>query len=171
MVRLIYVSAHSNAFRLEDFADLQRTAAANNVRLGVTGLLLCSQNEFLQCLEGSSEGVSDIYRRIVKDPRHYDIRLLAFHAVSHPIFPSWHMMGLKTRPAKGAVHVPGTPFAGLDLRLGGSWRSLGVGAADILYEYAQVKAELERTRQTDPFFAGFLAANQDGSLGGGQGAS
>jgi hypothetical protein len=56
-----------------EFEGLCRAAVRKNQKSQVSGLLLFSGTEFLQCLEGpDKENVAEIYRSIVLDDRHQD---------------------------------------------------------------------------------------------------
>jgi hypothetical protein len=67
------------------------TARERNLEMGVTGVLLFSGTEFMQCFEGSPEGVKDVYARIVASSRHHDIRELMNGPVSRRGFKDWQM--------------------------------------------------------------------------------
>jgi hypothetical protein len=62
-----------------------------NTRAGLTGALMFNQSCFAQVLEGPVEALEATYRRIVKDPRHSDIELLAQGTVPCRTFPLWSM--------------------------------------------------------------------------------
>ena len=49
-------------------------AAKHNREKEVSGLLLYNDHEFMQCMEGPDSAVQTIYQKIVRDPRHSDIR-------------------------------------------------------------------------------------------------
>lgn len=114
------------------------------------GLLLSNDLEFMQCLEGPRDAVAGVYSKIVKDPRHTDIRLLVSQDIETPLFRNWSMLGLAIRPRSGLSTEP-TAYTLLDHRLYCPWKSLGAGASDLIYEYAKVKAELEKSGDNRPF--------------------
>jgi hypothetical protein len=143
MLRLIYTSVQVPGFDPQAFEHLCEQAARNNRRLGIEGLLLCNGVEFMQCLEGPRESVAAVYTKIVKDPRHSDIRLLVSEVTNELMFEKWSMVGLGTKP-QSELSGESIAYTLLDHRLYRPWRSLGLGAADLIYEYAKVKAELEK---------------------------
>ncbi|WP_232280820.1 BLUF domain-containing protein [Vibrio sp. 16] len=63
----------------------------NNASVGVTGLLLFSQDYFLQCLEGSRSQVNAIYQHILNDRRHKKVILLEYTEVAEREFGEWSM--------------------------------------------------------------------------------
>ncbi|WP_138518798.1 BLUF domain-containing protein [Limnobacter alexandrii] len=143
MLRLIYTSVQVPGFDRPAFEHLCEQAATINSKLGIEGLLLCNGVEFMQCLEGPKEAVVQVYRKIVQDRRHSDIRLLVSEPTNDLMFKKWSMMGLVTRP-QDSLSAESIAYTLLDHRLYRPWRSLGLGAADLIYEYAKVKAELEK---------------------------
>lgn len=147
MLRLIYTSVQVQGFDQHDFALLCKQASANNQKLNIEGMLLFNGSEFMQCLEGPNDAVAEIYRKITQDTRHTDIRLLVSETTDTPLFENWSMVGLVAKPQ---IQLGAEPVAYtlLDHRLYRPWRALGNGAADLIYEYARVKAELDRTGET-----------------------
>lgn len=143
MFRLIYTSVQQLGFDGQAFELLCEQAAKNNRKQGVTGLLLCNGVEFMQCLEGPKEAVAGVYKKITQDPRHSDIRLLVSEPITELFFNNWSMLGLATKP-QAVLSAESIAYTLLDHRLYRPWKSLGVGAADLIYEYAKVKTELEK---------------------------
>ena len=143
MFRLIYTSVQKPGIKRHAFELLCEQAARNNRQMNVGGLLLCNGVEFMQCLEGPKDAVSTIYRTITQDSRHSDIRLLVFEPATELLFTNWSMLGLVTKP-QAVLSKESIAYTLLDHRLYRPWRSLGLGAADLIYEYAKVKAELEK---------------------------
>ncbi len=62
-----------------------------NARDGITGALICRSDLYLQLLEGPQEPVEAAYRRIERDPRHVDVKLLSRRNVTERLFPEWAM--------------------------------------------------------------------------------
>lgn len=143
MLRLIYTSVQTPGFDRASFERLCEQAAQTNRELGVQGLLLSNGVEFMQCLEGTKEHVAAIYSKIVMDSRHSDIRLLLSETTDEVLFKQWSMVGLATKP-QAVLSAESIAYTLLDHRLYRPWKSLGIGAADLIFEYAKVKAELEK---------------------------
>lgn len=64
---------------------------ATNASLGITGLLLFSEGEILQVLEGDAEVVHQLYAIIAADSRHRSVVKLADGAVANRAFANWSM--------------------------------------------------------------------------------
>jgi hypothetical protein len=143
MLRLIYISVQSPGLSKTDFEQLCEQAARTNQALNIGGLLLANDQEFMQCLEGPAAEVAAIYKKILVDPRHHDIRLIVCEPVRSLMFQTWAMVGLSLKPIN-TVSIDAMAYTLLDHRLYRPWKSLGLGAADLIYEYAKVKFELEK---------------------------
>ena len=71
--RLIYVSNAAEKLRMSDVVRIIRASDALNRRDGVSGVLLYSDQRFMQCIEGTVAGVQDVYWRIVNSTAHHGI--------------------------------------------------------------------------------------------------
>ncbi len=100
--RIIYCSQATDAFTPDDLIALLVAARHRNEPLGLTGLLLYSNQSFLQVLEGDDDAVADVYASITRDPRHTNIRLLMDEEIPARLFPDWTM---------GFEHVKGEDLA------------------------------------------------------------
>lgn len=91
LVRLLYASRAAAPVTTDDLAAIVRQSRANNPRQGVTGVLCCSDDRFLQVLEGGRPAVNRLYNRIVADPRHAEVELLAYQQIGERHFAGWSM--------------------------------------------------------------------------------
>ncbi len=90
--RLIYRSISCDELLQTDaLSRLENNAANYNRRYGVSGILILSDDRFLQVLEGPSKFVNRIYAKIVKDAKHHDVELISYEAVAKPEFHDWEM--------------------------------------------------------------------------------
>lgn len=83
----------SRPFGFDDamLAGILLDARRCNARDGITGLLICRADLYLQLLEGPDAAVDAAYRRIAVDDRHMDLRLLTRGTVTDRLFPAWAM--------------------------------------------------------------------------------
>ncbi|UOQ98439.1 BLUF domain-containing protein [Hymenobacter sp. 5317J-9] len=86
---LIYRSQASRAVHEVTLHSLIRKARLHNQQARVTGILLFAKGQFLQVLEGPEPVLSDLYARINDDPRHYDVRTLAYGPIELRSFGPW----------------------------------------------------------------------------------
>ncbi|WP_150305753.1 BLUF domain-containing protein [Pseudomonas saliphila] len=67
------------------------TARATNQRDGLVGMLYYRDGCFMQCIEGERRRVHKLYRTLLKDRRHRDLKLLVSEPVDRLAFPEWPM--------------------------------------------------------------------------------
>ena len=90
-MRIIYASQATSDFSPEKLVELLETSRVNNSEVGLSGMLLYSNQSFLQLLEGDQEPLGEAYERISADERHTNLRLLMREEVPAPMFPDWSM--------------------------------------------------------------------------------
>jgi Sensors of blue-light using FAD len=99
--RLIYVSRSklNPADGLVQALDaITRQSAQRNGQSYVTGLLIYHGGWFLQVLEGERSAVNDVVQRLMRDPRHENVQILAAHNISERAFPRWNMESMLLDP-------------------------------------------------------------------------
>src|SRR6201995_4012440 len=91
--RLIYHSRSRipASERKRELGDIFSTARSGNKKIGVTGALLITDDEFVQTLEGPERVVSELYAQIYKDRRHEHVALLQSGEVPERFFGRWAM--------------------------------------------------------------------------------
>lgn len=94
MYRLIYKSRPVSPLDWPQILRILHTSEENNEIQGITGVLLTSENSFLQVLEGRYEAVNQLFIKIVHDPRHKDVQLISFDLIDGRLFAGWGMKGL-----------------------------------------------------------------------------
>lgn len=67
------------------------TAAVFNLSRKITGVLVVAAGSFAQILEGGNAEVDDLYSRIVRDPRHTQVKLVAEYPIGTRMWPAWQM--------------------------------------------------------------------------------
>lgn len=88
---LVYGSSAVRELEEGDLVALLRQSREKNARLGITGLLLYKDGNFIQALEGPEAAVRGLYRSICGDGRHRGVlRLLERHMETRQ-FPDWAM--------------------------------------------------------------------------------
>lgn len=90
MIQLTYAS-RPFGFDAAMLAGILLDARRCNTRDGITGMLICRADLYLQLLEGPEEMVDAAYRRIKADDRHMDLHLLTRRTVAKRLFPLWAM--------------------------------------------------------------------------------
>lgn len=96
--RLIYVStatlAPDFAARNGQLRAISQSALQYNRANGITGILIQTNDYFIQVLEGQQRLIDDVYSRIRKDPRHTRIETVDTAPVGPRRFGSWSMLCL-----------------------------------------------------------------------------
>ena len=90
MIQLIYASRPFD-FDEGTLVAILTVARSCNERDGITGALICRGDLYLQLLEGPPELVDAAFKRIKRDRRHLDVKLLSRRAVAERLFPGWAM--------------------------------------------------------------------------------
>ena len=103
--RLIYRSRSrvGAAERKHQLGEIFSVARSSNKKLGVTGALLITDDEFVQTLEGAEPVVRELYAKISKDKRHERLELLDSGDVSERVFGRWAMAKVA---AEGEPDIP-----------------------------------------------------------------
>ncbi len=92
MYYLVYTSAAKRKFSDKELEELLTVARDNNVRDGITGMLLYGKGIFMQALEGGSkEQVAQVYEKISADPRHNFVMKLKEGEQDKAQFSNWSM--------------------------------------------------------------------------------
>lgn len=109
--QLIYTSVTPNK-RMDtlELVQILQQARKNNLRDGLSGMLVYRDNYFMQVLEGPEEAVTKTFQKIAKDSRHSYLVVLAKRYVAKRSFPDWqmgfHMMRcMKKAKIEGLAHV------------------------------------------------------------------
>lgn len=91
MYQLIYHSTADLECSPLILTSILDSSRVNNAVLGVTGLLVCHDDRFIQVLEGSQGAVEDIMGRIMRDDRHRDVAIVFEGHVDQRSFGEWSM--------------------------------------------------------------------------------
>lgn len=93
LVRLMYASRAAESVTPEALNAIMKKSRADNPGIGVTGVLCFCSNAgiFMQVLEGGRSQINRLYNRIVRDPRHHDVELLAYDEIAERSFTGWAM--------------------------------------------------------------------------------
>ena len=117
MFHLTYASSAAQDFSKADLNELLAQCRENNAKLGLTGMLLYKDGNFMQVLEGEEGVVREVYAKISTDPRHTGEILLHQGPLEERQFPDWSM-GLRDLSSPEARDTPGyseflnTPLTG-----------------------------------------------------------
>jgi hypothetical protein len=91
LVRLTYASRASHSVSAELIREVLDSSQRNNPSRGLTGILFCNANVFLQSLEGPRAEVNALYNRLADDSRHKDLTILDYAEINERRYSSWSM--------------------------------------------------------------------------------
>lgn len=107
---LVYASAATELFDKPTLLELLTKAREKNQRLGITGLLLYKDGDFIQLLEGPKAAVKALYSTIDSDPRHVGSMVMAEGERDERLFADWSM-GFRDLADPDVQTLPGfSPF-------------------------------------------------------------
>ena len=110
MYYITYISAAVEPFTQADLLALLAKSREKNQRLGVTGMLLYKDGDFLQLLEGDEAVVKALYATIRADARHTGPVVLAEGKAEARLFTDWSM-GFRDLSDPAVRDMPGfSPF-------------------------------------------------------------
>ena len=80
MLRMLYVSGASRQLSDDAIQEILAVSRRNNLRDGVTGMLLWADGVFIQILEGEAKTVRGVFGRIQADDRHRNVMVVGDEA-------------------------------------------------------------------------------------------
>ena len=91
MICIVYISSANLGLSRGEILNIVDDSRINNNKNGLTGLLLFNKGTFMQLLEGEENAVDALYKKIEKDRRHTDVKLLLKETITHRNFSNWTM--------------------------------------------------------------------------------
>lgn len=91
MYQIIYLSTAVGPMNDVALSNLLAHSRDKNKALGITGLLLYFEGNFMQLLEGTKRDIKSLYNEIRADERHKNIVTVVEEEVADRLFPEWHM--------------------------------------------------------------------------------
>jgi len=92
---LVYVSSRTPKCTEAEIQKILASCQKNNSGIGITGVLLYSNSQFVQYMEGDFKSIITLFDKIKTDDRHKNAIMISSAPIPERIFPSWQM-GSKT---------------------------------------------------------------------------
>lgn len=110
MGSLLYRSTALQPPTESELGQLIRSSQLRNRALGITGMLVYENGQFLQSLEGPPDAMEEIWSSIRRDPRHCSIEVLKQTLAAGRMFSGWDMKLLRRppgdlHPGAGSLHA------------------------------------------------------------------
>lgn len=86
---IAYVSSVTGLPTLRDIDAIIEQSRRNNVVYGVTGALAYCNGCFFQYIEGPTESIRALMKRISDDSRHHQVTIVLDEAIGHRDFQEW----------------------------------------------------------------------------------
>lgn len=100
--RLVYEStATGSTSSLTNLSVILAESQRNNARDGLTGALAAHRDRYIQVVEGPSQALDALLRRLEDDPRHRDVTLIDREPISERLFGTWAMASARITPDLG----------------------------------------------------------------------
>jgi hypothetical protein len=100
---IVYASTSAGSTAsLLTLATLLAESQRNNARDGLTGALAAHDGRFYQAIEGHGQVLDGLMRRLARDARHSDIRILGRRPIDERAFSGWSMANAVITPRQGA---------------------------------------------------------------------
>ena len=92
MRQIVYASLSSIPGKGADLPGILDQSRHNNAIDGITGLLWCDGQTFLQAIEGPRVSIEACFERIKRDTRHYYLTVLSDRHIPSHEFGTWNMI-------------------------------------------------------------------------------
>ena len=89
--RIIYISQAISPFSKRDLLDLLHESRAYNSIDSIYGFLFYKNGFFFQVIEGKTQLINDLFDRIKKDKRHFNVKLISNTLIKNYLFDKWSM--------------------------------------------------------------------------------
>ena len=91
LIRLTYASRATHGVSSQLIRDILDSSQRNNPAKGLTGMLCCNADIFLQVLEGPRVAVNQLYTQLADDQRHKELTILDYEEISMRRYATWSM--------------------------------------------------------------------------------
>ncbi|WP_028025253.1 BLUF domain-containing protein [Enterovibrio calviensis] len=89
--QLVYISSGEHPFSELELSNMLASMRKNNEEIGVTGMLLYKDGDFIQVIEGEEDVLYPLFDVICHDHRHYSIVELMRKSITKRQFSNWSM--------------------------------------------------------------------------------
>ena len=105
--QLLYLSSAKPELTEEALLNILSESQQRNAAINITGLLLHSDGNIIQVIEGEKDAVETLFAKIQKDSRHHHLIVLSRKMVSKRDFPEYKMGFKRASSQQLAKELPG----------------------------------------------------------------
>lgn len=91
MYYLVYTSEAERHMSEKDLEQLLFQSQRNNRQYGITGLLLYTDQKFVQVIEGEKRDILNLFKNIKSDIRHKNVKVLIQGTIGERRYAQWSM--------------------------------------------------------------------------------
>jgi hypothetical protein len=106
LLQVVYVSSAVEPWTEEALMEALKTFREKNARRGITGMLLHSDGNFIQAIEGPPGEILPLERKIAADPRHRGFITMIRRELAAREFDGWSM-GFRNLSQRDLSAFPG----------------------------------------------------------------
>jgi Sensors of blue-light using FAD len=88
---IVYISILNGEYSQVEFENMSKQFAQNNSQTGITGILTCKGKHIMQYIEGESEDMNILWKKIENDRRHHGVKILYKGRSYTRLFSEWSM--------------------------------------------------------------------------------
>lgn len=117
MEQLAYISCASDDLGSGEVFKIIEKSAKNNAPAELTGFLIFANRRFFQVIEGPSESIHALMRRLGSDTRHHSIEIVHREEIGERCFPHWRMKRVAIANGTTSLSALAPEFADASPRL------------------------------------------------------
>ncbi len=96
LIQLAYISRSTEPYETTahiptNVAKILLQSRTNNKKNNIVGVLYFSDNCFFQCIEGEQSAIEALYKKLLKDPRHKELKIILKQSIASISFSKWSM--------------------------------------------------------------------------------
>lgn len=104
--QIIYISTAEPSLTEDTLLELLSESQKRNAAKEITGLLLHSDGNIIQIIEGPEDAAKGLYAKIAQDKRHRGVTLMSNKSIEHRDFPHFKMGFKRARSKDFKAQLP-----------------------------------------------------------------
>lgn len=105
--QIMYISTANDELTEDALLELLSASQKRNAGKAITGLLLHSDGNIIQVIEGPRDATNELYKKIANDSRHRGVTLMSSRGIEKRDFPEYKMGFKRARSKEFKEQLPG----------------------------------------------------------------